>query len=184
MLRKERRATWPKFGARLHGVTPTTPGTDSAHAQIMQDKRDSSSSVVPTKGDEPGSDECAAPVAKRSRAKDVGHDPGEVPVPAAHSDQVVTVSDQKRSGTEESCEMDTDDTGARAARRARLALVEQMVLQLHRMLEEEERYATHDDQYVDPELIIREEDSVNHKMDEENFGVAKVCKAEGPRDCQ
>ena len=66
--------------------------------------------------------------------------------------------------------MDTDDSGAaRAARRARLALVEQMVLQLHRMQEEEERNATHDDPYFDPELIIHEEDSVNHKMDEENF---------------
>ena len=152
------------------GVTPTTPGTDSANAQNMQDKTGSSSSVVPPKSDEPSSDECAVPVAKRSWANDVGRDPGEIPIPAAHSDQVATASGQKRSGTEESCEMNTDDTGgARPARRARLVLVQQMVLQLYRTLEEEESYATHDDAYVDPELIIREEDSVNHKMDEENF---------------
>ena len=159
-----------KFGSRPQGVTHTTPCADSANAQNMQDKTGSSSSVVPPKGYEPSSDECAVPVAKRSLANDVGHDPGEIPIPAAHSDQLATASGRKRSGTEESCEMDTDDSGgARAARRARLALVEQMVLQLHRMLEEEESNATHDDPYFDPELIIHEEDSVNHKMDEENF---------------
>ena len=142
---------------------------------------------MPTKGYEPGSDECAALVAKRSLANDVGHDPGEILIPAAHSDQVATASDQKRSGTEGSCEMDTDDTGgARAARRARLALVEQMVLQLHRMLEEEESYATHDDPYFDPEIIIHEEDSVNHKMDEENFDrkLVAVAKEEELRKFQ
>ena len=153
----------------------------------MQDKRGSSSSVVPTKGYEPSSDECAAPVAKRSLANDVGHDPGEIPIPAAHSDQLATASGRKRSGTKKSCEMDTDDSGgARAARRARLALVEQMVLQLHRMLEEEESNATHDDPYFDPELIIHAEDSVSHKMDEENFDrkLVAVAKEEELRKFQ
>ena len=63
--------------------------------------------------------------------------------------------------------MDTDDTGGEsAARRASLALVGQMVLQSHRTSEDEESNATHDDPFVDPELIIREEDWRNHKMDE------------------
>ena len=137
----------------------------------MQDKTSgSSSSMVPPKSDEPGSDDCAAPKAKLSRANDIENDPGEIPIPAAHSDQVVTASGQKRSSSEESCEMDTDDTGGeRAARRARLVLVEQMVLQLHRRPEEEESNASHDGPFVDPELIIREKDWVNHKMDEGNF---------------
>ena len=52
-------------------------------------------------------------------------------IPAASSDQVVTAFAQKRSGTEESCEMDTDNTGgARDARRAHLALVEKMTSML------------------------------------------------------
>ena len=55
----------------------------------------SSNRVVPTKSDVPGSDECAAPMAKRSGANDTENDPGEVPVPAAHSDQVVAASGQK-----------------------------------------------------------------------------------------
>ena len=56
------------------------------------------------------------------------------------------------------------------------------------MPDEEESCATHHDANVDPELIIREEDSVNHKKDEENFdpklvavgrtgGVAKIFKS-------
>ena len=44
-----------KFGSRLQGVTLTTPGADSANAQNMQDRTGSSSSVEPSKSDEPGS---------------------------------------------------------------------------------------------------------------------------------
>ena len=66
--------------------------------------------------------------------------------------------------------MDTDATGCeRAARRVRLALVEQVVSQVHRTPEEEESNATHDDPCVYPELIIREKDWVNHKIDEGHF---------------
>ena len=94
-------------------------------------------------------------MAKPCRANDTENDPGEIPLSAAHSDQVVAASGQKRSCPEESCEMDTDDTGGeRAARRACLPLVEQMVLQLHRTPEEEESNATHDNPLVHPELII------------------------------
>ena len=50
---------------------------------------------MPPKSDEPGSDECAAPVAKRCRASDTEYDLGEFPIPAAHSDQVVAASGQK-----------------------------------------------------------------------------------------
>ena len=50
-------------------------------------------------------------------------------------------------------------------------------MQLHRTSEEEESYATHDDLFVDPELIIREEDWVNHKMDEGNFDPKLVAAA-------
>ena len=138
--------------------------------------------MVPPKIDEPGSDECAAPMAKRSRVNDTENDPGEILIPAAHSDQVLAAPGQKRSSPEESCEMDTDDTGGeRVARRARQALVEQVVLQLHRTSEEEESNATHDDPFVDPELIIREEDWANHKMDEGNFDLklVAVAKQEG-----
>ena len=110
-------------------------------------------------------------MAKRPKAHDAENDQGEIPFPAAHFDQVVAASEQKRSSPEESCEIDTDDTGGeRPARRACLALVEQMVLQLHRTPVEEESNATHDDPFVDPELTILEEDWVNHKMDEGNFG--------------
>ena len=91
----------------------------------------SSNSVVPRKkSDEPGSDECAAPMAKRFRVNDTENGPGEIPIPAAHSDQVLAASGQQRSNAEESCELDTDDRGGERA--ARLALVEQVVLQLHR----------------------------------------------------
>ena len=55
--------------------------------------------------------------------------------------------------------MDTDATGCeRAARRVRLALVEQVVSQVHRTPQEEESIATLDDPCVYPELIIREDD--------------------------
>ena len=63
--------------------------------------RVSSSSVVPPKSDELGSDECAAPVAKRCRASDTEYDIGEFLIPAAHSDQVVAASGQRRSSPEE-----------------------------------------------------------------------------------
>ena len=115
---------------------------------------------------------------KRSRANDTDDVPAEFPIPAAHSDQVVAASGQKSPRPEESCEMDTDDAGGeRAARRARLALVEQMVLQLHRTPEEEECHVSHDNPLVDPELVIWEEDWVNHKMDEENFDPKLVAVA-------
>ena len=53
------------------------------------------------------------------------------------------------------------------------------------------RNVSHDNPLVDPEFVIREEDWVNHKVDEENFdpklvavakqcGIAKVREAEGP----
>ena len=74
--------------------------------------------------------------------------------------------------------MDSEGTGGeRAARRARLALFEQVVLQLRRTPEEEESNVTHDDPLVDPELIIREEDCVNHRMDEGNFDPKLVALA-------
>ena len=66
--------------------------------------------------------------------------------------------------------MDTHDIGGeRTARRARLALVEQVVLELHRTSEVEESNANRVDLLVDPELIIREEEWVNHIMDGGNF---------------
>ena len=74
--------------------------------------------------------------------------------------------------------MGTDDAGGeRAARRARLALVEQMVLQLHRTPEEEESHVSHDNPLVDPELVSREEEWVNHKVDEEKFDPKLVAVA-------
>ena len=74
--------------------------------------------------------------------------------------------------------MDSEGTGGEgAARRARLALLEQVVLQLRRTPEEEESNVTHDDPLVDPELIIREEDCVNHKMDEGNSDPKHVALA-------
>ena len=172
MLRKERPEHFEqKFGARPDGVSTTTPGADSADAEDVQDKTSgSSNSMVPPKSDEPGSDECAAPMAKRSRVNDTENDPGEILIPAAHSDQVLAAPGQKRSSHEESCEMDSDDTGGeRVARRARQALVEQVVLQLHMTPEEEESNTTHDDPFVDPELILHEEDWGNHKMKRENL---------------
>ena len=60
---------------------------------------------------------------------------------------------------------------------ARVWLVEQMVLQLHRTPEEEECHVSHDNPLVDPELVIWEEDWVNHKMDEENFDPKLVAVA-------
>ena len=116
MLRKEKTRYFAehlekKFVSRPGGVTPTTPGDDTANAQDVQDRMSgSSSSMVPPSGDEPGSDECAAPVAKRCRAKNTENDLGEIPIPAAHSGQVVAASGQRRSSPEESCVMDTEDT--------------------------------------------------------------------------
>ena len=123
-----------KFGARPDGVAPTTSVADSAHVQDVKDKTSGTSgSMVSRKCDEPGSDECDAPMAKLSRANDTDEVPGEIPIPGAHSAQVAAAPGQKRSSPEESCEMGTNGAGGeRAARRARLALVEQVVLQLHR----------------------------------------------------
>ena len=53
--------------------------------------------------------------------------------------------------------MDADDTSAR------LALVEPVSCSWHRTPEEKESNATHDELIVDPELIIREEDWMNHE---------------------
>ena len=63
--------------------------------------------------------------------------------------------------------MDTDDTGGER----------EVVLQLHRTPVEEESNATHDDPLVDPDVIIREEDRVNHKMDEEHVDPKLVAVA-------
>ena len=52
-----------------------------------------------------------------------------------------------------------------------------MVLLLHRTPEEEESNATHDDPCVDPELSIREEKWVNHKMVEGNLDPKLVAVA-------
>ena len=160
-----------RFAARPGGGIPATPGADCANAPDVQDKTSGSSrSLVAPKSDEPGSDACAAPMVKRSWVNDTENDPGEISVPAAHPGPVLAAPGQKRSSPEESCDMDTDDTGGeRAAHRARLALISQVVLQLHRMPEEEENNATHDDPIVDPELIILEGDRANHKMVEENL---------------
>ena len=69
-------------------------------------------------------------MAKRPKANDAENDQGEIPLPAAHFDQVVAASEHKRSTPEITCEMDADDTESeRATRRARLALVEQVVFQ-------------------------------------------------------
>ena len=79
--------------------------------------------------------------------------------------------DQKRSSPEESCQMDTDDTeGERATRRARVWHMwsrwscsctgrqrKRRVMRLTMTC------------FVDPELVIREKEWVNHKMDEGNF---------------
>ena len=153
-----------KFGSRPHGVTPTTPCADSANAQNMQDKTGSSSSVVPPKGDEPSSDECAAPVAKRSQVNFVGRDPGEIPI---KSRQPLV----ERGHAQKNLVKWTPTTPE-----VRVLLVAHVWFLLSRWFcsctgpqRKEERYATHDDAYVDPELIIREEHSVNNKMDVENF---------------
>ena len=74
--------------------------------------------------------------------------------------------------------------GERAARRARLALVEQLVLQLHRTPEEEESHVSDDNPLVDPELVIREEYWMNHKMDEENFDPKLVALAKQCENCE
>ena len=49
--------------------------------------------------------------------------------------------------------------------------------QLHRTSAGEESNATHDDPLVDPEIIIREEGWLNHKMDEGNFDPKLVAVA-------
>ena len=143
----------------------------------MQDKTSGISNImVPPKSDEPGLDECAGQMIPKMI---------QVKFRSQHSDQVVAASGQKRSSPEESCAMDTDDTGVeRAARRARLALVEQVVLLLHRTPEQDESNATHDDTCVDPELIIREEEWVKQKMDEGNLDPKLVAVATKVRDRQ
>ena len=79
------------------------------------------------KSDVPGSGECAAPPSQRSRVSESVA--GEIPIPEAESSPVPTVTSEKRSSPEESTEMETADRGEeRAARRSRLALIEQMVL--------------------------------------------------------
>ena len=80
---------------------------------------------------------------------------------------------EKRSTREEPAEMETDDTaGDRAARRARLALVEHIVLQLHSVTETD----VDDDPTVDPVLALREQDWVNHDHDDGNFDPRKIRK--------
>ena len=105
------------------------------------------------------------------------NDPGEIHIPAAHSDQVVAASGQKRSSPEEPCKMDTDDTGGE-----RDVLVAHVWLSLSRWScsrtgRTRKNDATRDDLFADPELIIREEDWVNHKMDEGNFDHKWSCES-------
>ena len=55
-----------------------------------------------------------------------------------------------------------------------MLLVARVWLLLNRTAEEEESNATHDDPCVDPEFIIRQEDWVNHKIDEANFEIPNL----------
>ena len=114
---------------------------------------------------------------KRSRANDTDDVPGEFPIPAAHSDQVGAASGQKSPRPEESCEMTPTTQDVSVLLVARVWLVEQMVLQLHRTPEEEECHVSHDNPLVDSELVILEEDWVKHKMDDENFDLKRVAVA-------
>ena len=75
-----------KFGVRL----------DRTNAQDLQDNTSGSSSgMVPLKSEEPGSDECVTPMARRPLANDTDNDQGEIPIPAAYSDQVLAAPGQK-----------------------------------------------------------------------------------------
>ena len=69
-----------------------------------------------------------------------------------------------------------EDAGnERAARRARLALVERVVLQLVSEMDLDEE--PHDDPSVNPELIMQEEDWMNRGKDEELFDPKMVALA-------
>ena len=113
----------------------------------------SSSGFNPREDNDSSAKELSVPTAKRARS-DVA---GEIPIPVAEPVQVHVTAGEKRAVPEDSSDTEMEDAGnERAARRARLALVERVVLQLTSEMDSDEE--THDDPSVNPELIMQEED--------------------------
>ena len=134
------------------------------NARIKTASSPSSSAGIPMKSDVPGSGECTVPPSQLARVSEGVV--GEIPIAEAESSPVPAATSEKRSSPEDFTEMETDERGEeRAARRSRLALIEQMVLQLHGVTGTE----MDDDPGVEPELILREEDWEGHDKDEGNF---------------
>ena len=87
----------------------------------------------------------SVPTTKRARS-DVA---GEIPIPVAEPVQVQVTAGEKRAFPKDSLDTEMEDAGnERAARRARLALVERVVLQLTSEMGLDEE--PHDDPSVNP----------------------------------
>ena len=100
-------------------------------------------------------------MAKRPRLEEAAA--GEPAILAAEPVPLDVTSGETRPCPEESTHTAMDDARSEhAARQARLARVERMVLQLHSTSETELFALLHGDPTVDPELVIQEEDWVNH----------------------
>ena len=108
-------------------------------------------------------------MATRSRVNDTENDSSEIPIPATHSDQVLAASGQKSSSTEESCKIDTEDTGGRT--------------------HESESNATHDASTFNPDadgwtIKWRRKTLIPNWFCDKTGGVAEVWEAEGLQDRQ
>ena len=155
------------FGPREIAGGVATSGSSSGVAPTPAMETDDSTEVKNT-----SISSSSVPTAKRARS-DVA---GEIPIPVAEPVQVHVTAGEKRAVEEDSLDTEMEDAGnERAARSARLALVERVVLQLTSEMDLDEE--THDDPSVNPELIMQEEDWVNHGKDEELFDPKMVALA-------
>ena len=128
-----------RSGAAPTAAVETDDSTEVKHTSV--------SSFNPRVDNDSSAKELSVPTAKRARS-DVA---GEKPIPVA------VTAGEKRAFPEDSLDTEMEDVGnERAARRARLALVERVVLQLTSEMDLDEE--AHDDPSVNPELIMQEED--------------------------
>ena len=135
------------------GVAPTPAMETDDSTEVKNTSVSSSSGFNPREDNDSSAKELSVPTAKRARS-DVA---GEIPIPVAEPVQVHVTAGEKRAVPEDSSDTEMEDAGnERAARRARLALVERVVLQLTSEMDSDEE--THDDPSVNPELIMQEED--------------------------
>ena len=109
------------------GAAPTPAMETDDPTEVKNTSVSSSSGFNPRVDNDSSAKELSVPTAKRARSNVAG----EIPIPVAEPVQVHVTAGEKGAFPEDSLVTDMEDAGnERAARRARLALVERVVLQL------------------------------------------------------